>query len=106
MKLFARAERRPLFNFIENATLSYIDKMVFADESEIAEILSNKQLLAKLRLGSKEARERKKGSLLPRYRIFEMESLSSNIEEISKNANRGSPYETFSLDLFPIESFI
>ena len=59
MKCFAQAERRPLSNFIENATLSYIDKMLFADDLEMAEILSNHQLLMRLRKGSKDAKEKK-----------------------------------------------
>ena len=59
MKCFAHVERRPLSNFIEHATLNYIDRILFVDESEMAEILSNKELLARLRLGSKQVKKKK-----------------------------------------------
>ena len=48
-----------LSNFIENATLSYVDKMLFTDDSEMAEILTDDQLLTRLRKGSKDAKEKK-----------------------------------------------
>ncbi|HCC69340.1 MAG TPA: CopG family transcriptional regulator [Nitrospiraceae bacterium] len=63
IKNFADAERRPISNFIESAALSYIKEVVFTDELEMAEILSNKKLLARLRKGSSDAKA-KRGQLI------------------------------------------
>lgn len=55
----AEAERRPLSNLIETAALARIREQQFVDDVEMAEILSNDDLLKRLRSGSRHARERK-----------------------------------------------
>jgi hypothetical protein len=55
----AEAERRPLSNLIETAALARIREQQFVDDVEMAEILSNDDLLKRLRTGSRHARERK-----------------------------------------------
>ena len=55
----AEAENRPLSNLIETAALSRIREQQFVDDAEMAEILRNDSLLAKLRAGSRDARRRK-----------------------------------------------
>lgn len=59
IKKFAEAERRPISGFLENAALSYIEETAFADELEMMEIISNKELMARLERGSRQARQRK-----------------------------------------------
>ena len=59
MKRFAEAERRPISNFIQHATLNYIDRVLFVDNPEIAEILGDRNLITKLRHGSKDAKEKR-----------------------------------------------
>jgi hypothetical protein len=59
IKRFAEAERRPISNFLKNAALSYIEEATFADELEMIEIMSNKELMARLQKGPREVRERK-----------------------------------------------
>ena len=55
----AKAENRPLSNLIETAALSRVREQQFVDDAEMAEILGNQRLLARLRAGSREARKRK-----------------------------------------------
>jgi predicted transcriptional regulator len=55
----AKAENRPLSNLIETAALSRVREQQFVDDAEMAEILGNQKLLARLRAGSREARRRK-----------------------------------------------
>ena len=55
----ARAENRPLSNLIETAALAKIREQQFVDDVEMAEILSNDDLLKRLRSGSRDAQERK-----------------------------------------------
>ena len=55
----AEAERRPLSNLIETAALAKVREQQFVDDVEMAEILSNEDLLTRLRAGSSDARERK-----------------------------------------------
>ena len=55
----AAAERRPLSNLIETAALARIREEQFVDDAEMAEILSNEELLRRLRTGSRQARKRK-----------------------------------------------
>jgi hypothetical protein len=52
---FAKAENRTLANAIETLALKQIEEELFADEFEMAEILSNKHLLARLKTGSEQA---------------------------------------------------
>jgi hypothetical protein len=55
----ARAERRSLANLIETSALRHIQESNFADEAEMAEILSDRNLLARLKAGSADARKRR-----------------------------------------------
>ena len=55
----ATAERRPLSNLIETAALAQIRENQFVDDAEMAEILTNDDLLRRLRAGSRQARKRK-----------------------------------------------
>lgn len=55
----AEAEDRALANFIETAVKEHIRDCDFADDSEMAEILANEQLVERLRKGSKDARKKK-----------------------------------------------
>ena len=52
----AKAENRSLSNLIETAALNNIREQQFVDDIEMAEILSNKDLLARLNEGSNESR--------------------------------------------------
>ena len=55
----AAAERRPLSNLIETAALAKIREAQFVDDAEMAEILSNEQLIRRLRTGSRQAQKRR-----------------------------------------------
>lgn len=55
----ALAENRPLSNLIETAALNRIREQQFVDDAEMAEILGNEELLARLRGGSLQARARR-----------------------------------------------
>ena len=55
----ARAEKRSMSNLIETAALTKIREEQFADDSELTEIVSNKELLKRIKKGSREARLRK-----------------------------------------------
>ena len=55
----ALAENRPLSNLIETAALSKIREQQFVDETEMAEILANGDLVQCIKQGSREARLRK-----------------------------------------------
>jgi predicted CopG family antitoxin len=55
----AKAENRSLSNLIETAALNNIREQQFVDDVEMAEILSNQDLVKKIRDGSKEARKLK-----------------------------------------------
>jgi predicted DNA-binding protein len=59
IKTYASIERRPLANFIEYATIRYINESIFVDDQEMAEILSNEKLLERLKKGSYDARKKK-----------------------------------------------
>jgi len=59
----AKAENRTLSNFIETAVKAHIRESAFVDDSEMAEILANEQLVNRLRKGSRDARK-KKGTLI------------------------------------------
>ena len=60
---FAKADNRSLANFIETAVKAHIRESAFVDDSEMAEILANVQLVNRLKKGSKEAKQ-KKGNLI------------------------------------------
>lgn len=55
----ARAENRSLSNLIETAALNKLREQQFVDDAEMAEILADENLVARLRQGSKQAKERK-----------------------------------------------
>jgi predicted CopG family antitoxin len=55
----AKAENRSLSNLIETAALKNIRERQFVDDIELAEILSNDELLKRLKEGSSEARQSK-----------------------------------------------
>lgn len=59
----AKTENRSLANFIETAVKEHIQECEFVDDSEMAEILANEQLVERLRRGSKEA-ARKRGMMI------------------------------------------
>jgi uncharacterized protein (DUF1778 family) len=59
----ARAENRSLSNLIETAALHKVREQQFVDDAEMVEILADESLVARLRQGSKEAKE-KKGSFV------------------------------------------
>lgn len=53
---FAKMENRSLSNFIETATLKYINEIELVDDFEMKEILEDKKLVSKLKKGSNDAR--------------------------------------------------
>ena len=55
----ALAENRPLSNLIETAAISKIREQQFVDDVEMAEILLDKNLLKRIKQGSREARLQK-----------------------------------------------
>ena len=55
----ARAENRSISNLIETAALYKVREQQFVDDAEMAEILADENLVARLRQGSKEAAEQK-----------------------------------------------
>ena len=55
----AKAENRSLSNLIETAALNNIREQQFMDDIEMAEILSNTDLVKRLKQGSTEARQLK-----------------------------------------------
>jgi predicted CopG family antitoxin len=55
----AKAENRSISNFIETAALNKIREQQFVDDVEMAEILSNQDLLRRIQEGSDEARNLK-----------------------------------------------
>jgi predicted transcriptional regulator len=58
-KHHAAMENRSISNFIETATLRYIEETELADEYEMTEIMNNDKLLKKLKKGSEDARKRR-----------------------------------------------
>ena len=55
----AQAENRSLSNLIETAALNKVREQQFVDDTEMAEIFSDKNLMARIMRGSKDAAERK-----------------------------------------------
>ena len=55
----AKAERRSLANLIESAALRHLQESSFADDAEMAEILSRTELVKRMKAGSRDARSRK-----------------------------------------------
>jgi predicted CopG family antitoxin len=52
----AKAENRSISNLIETAALNKIREQQFIDDAEMAEILSNQDLLRRIKEGSNEAK--------------------------------------------------
>ncbi len=59
----AKAENRSLANFIETAVTEHIRECDSADDSEMAELPANTDLIERLQKGSRDAK-RKKGTLI------------------------------------------
>jgi predicted transcriptional regulator len=55
----AKAENRPLSNLIETAALNRVRDQQFVDDTEMAGILADEKLLARLRRGSQQAKKRR-----------------------------------------------
>ena len=55
----AAAARRSLPNFIASAALERVREAQFIDDAEMAEILNDDALVRRLRIGSRQARQRK-----------------------------------------------
>ena len=55
----AKAENRSISNLIETAALNKIREQQFVDDAEMAEILSNQDLLRRIKEGSNEAKSLK-----------------------------------------------
>ncbi len=53
---FAKIENRSLSNFIETATLKYINDIEYVDDFEMKDILNDKKLISNLKKGSKDAK--------------------------------------------------
>lgn len=52
IKAAAQADNRPISNFMETATLRFLEQTEFADEREMAEIREDRQLIKSLKAGS------------------------------------------------------
>jgi predicted DNA-binding protein len=52
IKQHAQADNRPLSNYIETATLKYIEEIDYVDEFEMENILSDENLIKSLKKGS------------------------------------------------------
>ncbi len=59
LKEAAEATNRPLSNLIETAALERLHELQFVDDAEMAAILDNEALTARLRAGSRQAQQRK-----------------------------------------------
>jgi hypothetical protein len=55
----ARAENRSISNLIETAALKSVREQQFVDDVEMAELISDENLVARIKQGSKEVVERK-----------------------------------------------
>jgi predicted transcriptional regulator len=55
----AKAENRPLSNLIATSALEKVRERQFVDDAEMAGIRDNQKLIARLRKGSCQARQRK-----------------------------------------------
>lgn len=56
ISLAASGERRNISNFIEFATLQYLSSSQYVDNTEMAEIIADKELVQNLRRGFEEAK--------------------------------------------------
>ena len=55
LKTHADAENRSISNFIETATMRYLEEVEFVDDFEMESILSNQDFIKRLRKGSDDA---------------------------------------------------
>lgn len=55
IKQHAQADNRPLSNYIETATLKYIEEIDYVNEFEMENILSDENLIKSLKKGSTDA---------------------------------------------------
>ena len=55
LKTHADAENRSISNFIETATMRYLEEVEYADDFEMEGILSNQDLIKRLKKGSDDA---------------------------------------------------
>ncbi len=55
----AEMENRSISNFIETATLRYIEQSELVDEFEMSEIVNNAGLVNRLKKGSEDARKKR-----------------------------------------------
>ena len=58
-KAFAETDNRTLSNFIETATLRYIEENEYVDDFEMEEIRNNKELLLSLKRGHEDVKKRR-----------------------------------------------
>ena len=58
-KRHAQIENRSLSNFIETATLKYLEEVDLANDFEMEDILNNKNLMMNLKKGSADAKNKK-----------------------------------------------
>ncbi|RKX84688.1 MAG: CopG family transcriptional regulator [Spirochaetes bacterium] len=59
IKKHALADNRPISNYIETATLRFIEETDYVDDFEMENILNDKALMKSLRKGSDDASKRK-----------------------------------------------
>lgn len=57
IKQAADGQRRNISNFIEYATLQYLSSSAYVDDSEMNEILNDKELIKSLKKGLSEAKD-------------------------------------------------
>lgn len=55
----AKAENRSMANLIQTAALRHLHEQQFLDDGEMGEILADRDLLDRLKEGSREARDRR-----------------------------------------------
>ena len=55
LKVHAEAENRSISNFIETATIRYLEEIEYADELEMENIVSNEGLVARIKQGTEDA---------------------------------------------------
>ncbi|MCK5200542.1 MAG: CopG family transcriptional regulator [Spirochaetales bacterium] len=59
IKNHALADNRPLSNYIETATLKYIEEIDYADDFEMENILNDEKLIRSLQKGSADAAKKR-----------------------------------------------
>lgn len=59
IKNHALADNRPLSNYIETATLKYIEEVDYVDDFEMESILNDEKLLRSLKKGSSDAAKKR-----------------------------------------------